>query len=197
MLIKLDNIIERPIQESLKYTWENLKDTLSTMLDPDVIRACYKKYSKIEREYNKYYKLDKQITTGLVKAIEAYNEDPKNTLEIINVYELDKILHLKLRMKLDNVHRLINKTNRYKLYAYLYRMTLAMFDPFSSPGYLTQYTLPTVIEDKYVVFITFDENGIEAVQGIASANMYDISGVIEVVDIPLKPYLILDDFRKR
>ena len=40
MLIKLDNIIERPIQESLKYTWENLKDTLSTMLDPDVIRAC-------------------------------------------------------------------------------------------------------------------------------------------------------------
>lgn len=196
MLIKLDNIIE-PIQESLHYTWENFKDMMSSMVEPDIIRSYYKKFSKVEREYKKYYRFDKQITTGLRKAIEDYNNDINNKNEVINVYELDKILHLRLRMEIEGDHRLFRNTNRYKLYAYLYRMMIAICDPLSTPGYMTQYTLPTVVEDKYVVFITFDENGIDAVQGLARPNTYDITGNIELIDVPLHPYLTLDDFRKR
>ena len=196
MLIKLDNIIE-PIQESLHYTWENFKDMMSSMVEPDIIRGYYKKFSKVEREYKKYYRFDKQITTGLRKAIEDYNNDISNKNEVINVYELDKILHLRLRMEIEGDHRLFRNTNRYKLYAYLYRMMIAICDPLSTPGYMTQYTFPTVVEDKYVVFITFDENGIDAVQGLARPNTYDITGNIELIDVPLHPYLTLDDFRKR
>lgn len=196
MLVKLDKIIE-PIQESLHYTWENFKDMMSSMVEPDIIRGYYKKFSKVEREYKKYYRFDKQITTGLRKAIEDYNRDISNKNEVINVYELDKILHLRLRMEIEGEHRLLKNTNRYKLYAYLYKMIISMCDPLATPGYMTQYTLPTVVEDKYVVFITFDENGIDAVQGLARPNMYDITGNIELIDVPLHPYLTLDDFRKR
>ena len=50
-------------------------------------------------------------------------------------------------------------------------------------GYYSKYILTVPIFNKYIVFIAFDEKGIDSVEALASENMFDITANMNVVKL--------------
>ena len=55
------------------------------------------------------------------------------------------------------------------------------------PSYMSKYTLPVIIDNKYITYITFDEDDIEDVRALTSENQYDITSEVNLVPIDNMP----------
>lgn len=170
------------LNESISYTIENFIDYLKSVTDYDELYSAYDKMKKAKEEYNKYYKWDKDFEERFLESIEKYNSNYNNEFEILNIQKLDKFNHLKLRLETSFNHKLIKQFDRYRIYSFMYK--IIMYD--SLPNKMTAFTLPEIIDSKYIVFATFDEKEVKRLQAVGTYNSYDFSSPLVLIDFPTK-----------
>lgn len=163
------------LTESYKYTMKNLVDYWfegsNTSID-----AFAKKMDKITDEFYTLYTLDDKGRRELLKAILAYNEKSKLN-EILDFKKCDSFHHLHLFAKLgDPDFSRLNLIQMYRLYYKL--LGLGALD-----GYFSKYTHTVPIDGRFIVFISFDEKGIGAVESLASENMFDITANMTIAHL--------------
>ena len=161
-----------PVNESFKYVLKNLYDGFIEGSNASV-KNYVAKMDKVKKEFESMYSLSDKAMRELHKAILAYNAKSK-LLEIIDFEKVDKFHHLHLAISMDQDFSKMDLAQVYKVY---YKLISAQY----VDGYFTGYIHTVVIDNKYVVFISFDEKGIKSVESLASENMFDITANLEVV----------------
>lgn len=160
----------RPLNESFDFCIKNLID-LFTLGQQGTIEYTVKKMDKSFKEFNKYYKLDKEEHLGLIKAINNFNSKSKEN-EVIDFDKIDRFHHVSLNIK-EYYPGLKNET-MIRTYAILYKTIFLYF----FPGYATKYTLPIPVDDRFIVFVTFDENKVDMVTTLTSLNQMDVTAPV-------------------
>ena len=61
-----------------------------------------------------------------------------------------------------------------RTYAILYKTIFLYF----FPVYATKYTLPIPVDDRFIVFVTFDENKVDMVTTLTSLNQMDVTAPV-------------------
>lgn len=173
-------IIRRKIlQESLSYTIKNFVDTLDAITDYDEVYMVYNKIKKVKTEFDKHYLWNDKIEKEILGIIIDYDNNMENSLEALNVQKMDQFNHLKLRLKLSYNHKILKQFDRYRIYSFMYRI----FVDGIIPNRFTAYTLPEIVDNKYLIFITFDENSIKNFQLVTTQNSYDLSSPVFLTDL--------------
>lgn len=166
-----------PLTESFSFTIKNLTD-IFTIPDDNVVKRTEEKLKRVEKEFNTYYKYDEETEDAILEAIGKIIKNGK--YDPLDLPKLDRIHHLKRYLQISISGDPLSKADFIKFYTVLYR---ELYGP-SLPSYITKYMLLKFIRNRYIVFITFDEDKIEAIHTPISENQYDIMSGIYLV--PLK-----------
>ena len=166
------------LNESLNYTMKNLIDTFSIPMT-DYGKYIDEKLKRREAEFNSLYRYDSQVESVILDAIKDI--ESKQKCDVIDIPKLDHIFHLKLRIQLDLRGDSLSRADLQKFYTALYRELYVG----SLPSYYSKYTVIKFIDGKYIIFITFDENGVEAVHTVVSENQFDISAAVELAELKI------------
>ena len=166
-----------PLTESFSFTIKNLND-IFTIPNDNMVKHTEEKLKRVEKEFNAYYKYDEESEDAILEAIGKIIKEGK--YDPLDLPKLDRIHHLKRYMQLSATDDPLSKADFVKFYTVLYR---ELYGP-ALPSYMTKYMLLKFIRNRYIVFITFDEDKIEAVHTPISENQYDIMS--EIYLVPLK-----------
>lgn len=164
-----------PFTESFSFTLKNFQDLFDIPAD-NIVKHTEEKLKRVETEFNKYYKYDDETESEILKAIgkiiKADQYDP------IDIYKFERVFHFKVR--LSSEERSLSKVDTAKFYTILYR---EVYVP-QLPSYISKYTLLKIVGNRFIVFITFDEDEIEAVHTVIAENQDDLMS--EILLEPLK-----------
>lgn len=175
------------LDESMKFTLKNAIDILNSD-GIDKLSTHDVKIAKTSREFEKYYQITNDVNRKLVECIDRYNEVSDD--EVLDLEEIDKFYRLKLRMSsIDSP--IIKSYSKKGIYLLMYRMKL--YNSISNKN--TKYTMPFLVNDKYVLFITFDENNIKTIQTITCDNTRDATTKVRLSELNTKGILDLDEFK--
>ena len=166
-----------PLTESFSFTIKNLND-IFTIPNDNMVKHTEEKLKRVEKEFNTYYKYDEESEDAILEAIGKIIKEGK--YDPLDIPKLDRIHHLKRYIQISIDDKPLSKADFVKFYTVLYR---DLYGP-SLPSYMTKYMLLKFIRNRYIVFITFDEDKIEAVHLPISENQYDIMS--EIYLVPLK-----------
>lgn len=165
------------IKQSKEYTLKNLKDSLNG--DANFIRRVENKVKIVKEAFNSTWHMDENL---FKKQFYLFIENNKNEFDVVNFAETDKYHHLKLFIDF-NVGKLFSEEKTLAhVYLIYYHLSLSPF----FPDYYSKYTMPYIVDDQYIAFITFDEEEVSDVTTVASDNMYDLSAELVLIDVPLK-----------
>ena len=167
------------LQESASFALKNLVDCLNNSVYNDV-QAARNKINTVIREYESRYKIDEEVKSALVESILDFNKKNQFRVEILDIPKVEKYHHLGLILRLEFGKYFKSEKTVASLYNLYYAITFSG----EYPSYYTKYTLPLILNDRYLVYITFDENEIETVESLASPNMLDVQA--PVFFVPLK-----------
>lgn len=165
-----------PITESFSFTIKNLNDIFTVPAD-NVVKYTEEKLKRVEKEFNIYYKYDDETEDEILLAIGKIIKE--NKCDVIDIEKMDRIHHIRLYYQLED--KTLSKTDYAKFYTVLFR---EVFVP-SLPHYYSKYTLLKFIKNRFMVFITFDEEKIAAVHTLVSENQIDIMSEIQVKELKL------------
>lgn len=166
-----------PLTESFSFTIKNLND-IFTIPNDNMVKHTEEKLKRVEQEFNTYYKYDDETEDEIFQAIGKILK--QGQYDPLDIPKLNRIHHLKRYIQLEVSDKALSKADFIKFYTVLYR---ELYGP-CLPSYLTKYMLLKFIRGRYIVFITFDEEKIEAVHTPISENQYDIMS--EIYLVPLK-----------
>jgi len=167
-----------PITESVKFTIQNLIDVL-TLGDPDPVTAAEKKLQKVRDTFDQYYRFDKETEDYLNKQITIFAKQ-STKVEPLDIEKIDKFHHLHLRFKIALNGQGISREDFQKFYTLFFRASFAS----QLPSQMTKYTMPIFINNKYLVFLTFDEKSIDNIYLLTSVNMLDLRAPIFLMYLP-------------
>ena len=162
------------LQESVNYTIRNINDFLTI---PTNDKGWWEKYNRVRNEFNTYYKIDDHVKAIMLKKMNQICDSVK-FCEPLDITVLDKFYHLHLHMS-DTFK--VNSLGEFYI-----RFLRSFYDSgMSLKDSITKYTLPIILDGKYVLFILFDENKVYKVSFIAAENSLDLTSKIFVVNIPM------------
>ena len=165
--------------ESIKFAILNLRDVLFSPNYKDDLNYCLEKMNKTYSAFFTYYKMDKKTVNQIMKAINEYDTKSK-TDSVVDVKELERFYFRRTRAIILTNDKFFKNNSSSVLYALLYRYDMAsdINDP-------TTYTalIPLPPDERFIVFITFDENEIYRIQTVASPNQYDLDSPVYLVDL--------------
>ena len=171
MYFKTENIFN----ESAKFTLKNFTDFFRDGSNEN-LKKYEEKMRKIDREFYSMYNLTNKGRREILKAILDYNAKSK-LYEIIDFDKCDSFHHLHLFMKLNDPE--FSRMDLVRMYSVFHKMMGGAF----LNGYYSKYILTVPIFNKYIVFIAFDEKGVDSVEALASENMFDITANMNVVKL--------------
>lgn len=179
MIFKDNNYKKEILNDSWKFLKLNLNDILSIPYPSGDIRYYMKKMTKTQKEFNKYYKNNSYFERQLLALVENYNDN--NTNKVLDVIEYDKSLRLKIRFDQDpELQRLFKKYDTYNIYVILYRYFIGQY----VPDTYTKYCYCKISSDnRYMYFITFDENEIDSIYSLVTENVHDVMTDVNLENI--------------
>lgn len=165
------------LTESLDFTIKNLID-LFTIPNQDPILRAEEKLRRVKNEFNALYEVSDATKRAIISCIEGFDKKAGDA-EVIDMEKVDRFHHLHLRIKLLGDGTPISSTDFVQFYTLFYRS----FFNSKMPSNLTKYNLPYFIDGRYLIFIIFDEAGVEKVLTIASQNQLDLRAPIYLVEL--------------
>ena len=104
----------------------------------------------------------------------------KDEYDPIDLPKIDRMHHFKLRLQVGlKGYSTISKLDFIKFYTLLYR---ELYVP-NLPHYMTKYTLIKFIRDRFIIFITFDEQSISDIHIPVSDNQLDITSPVYLMPL--------------
>lgn len=167
-----------PFNESFSFTIKNLKDVFTIPSD-NIVKMTEEKLRRVESEFDKHYRYDKKTEGAILEAIGKIIRE--NKCDVIDLPKIDRIHHLKLHIQLAYDDKVLSKADFAKFYTVLYR---EVYGPYL-PSYMTKYALLKFIKGRFIVFITFDEDSIEAIHTVVSENEYDLSAPVWLEELKI------------
>lgn len=165
------------IRQSKEYTLKNLSDAF--IGEANFIRRIEQKLQIVQDAFDNTWHMDEVL---LKKQFYNFVNRYKSDFDVINFADVDKYHHLRIFIS-NNYGDMFSKE---KTLAHVYLVYFHVsLQPFF-PSYFSKYTLPYIIDDQYVIYITFDEEEVSDVQTITSDNMYDITAPLILEQVPLK-----------
>jgi len=183
MYVNTKNIFK----ESWEFTLKNLSDFLNG--SNASLKDYEKKMENNKKEFYNLYRLYNEEEQKIHKSIIEYNSKSK-LYEIIDFAKVDSFHHLHLFMKLDS--RYFSKMDLVKVYSIYHKLLSGS----ELNGYYTKYIFTKPINDKYIVFIAFDEKKVHSVEALASENMFDISANIKLIKLDINTNIFNKDSKK-
>ena len=165
------------LNESVTFTIKNLID-LFTIPNQDPVLKAEEKLRRIKNEFNAYYEVSEADKRELISRIETFNRK-SGDLEVIDMEKVDRFHHTHLRFKLMGEGTPISNTDFVQFYTLFYRS----FFNSQMPSNMTKYNMPYFLDGRYLVFIIFDEKGIDKVLTIASQNQLDFRAPVYLMEI--------------
>lgn len=165
------------LHESLQFTLKNLVD-LFTIPSEDPILRAEEKLRRIRAEFNALYEVSDVTKREIISRIEAFDKKAGDA-EVIDMEKVDRFHHLHLRIKLFGDGTPLSNTDFVQFYTLFYRS----FFNSKIPSNLTKYNMPYFIDGRYLIFIIFDESGVDRVLTIASQNQLDLRAPIYLVEL--------------
>lgn len=162
-------------KESMSYTLKNLID-LFTLPSDDFGKNVKEKIRRVEEEYFKNYVYNGDTERAILNCI---NNMHNREFDVLDLEKLDRTFHLKLRLQSELKGDTLSKADWPTFYITLYRE----FFIAALPSYFSKYTFIRLIDNKYIIFITFDEKEIEAVHTIGAENQFDFTSNVNVLEI--------------
>lgn len=165
------------LTESLEFTIKNLIDILTIPGEDPILRA-EEKLRRVKNEFNALYEVSDTAKRDIISRIQDFDKKSGDA-EVIDMEKVDRFHHLHLRIKLlgDGTH--LSNTDFVQFYTLFYRS----FFNSQMPSNMTKYNLPYFIDGKYLIFIIFDEAGVEKVLTIASQNQLDLRAPIYLIEL--------------
>lgn len=167
-----------PLTESFEFTLKNLNDLLTLPAD-NLVKHTEEKLKRIEKEFNKYYKYDDETEGEILKAIGKIIKS--NKYDPVDIMRFESLYHLKVRSPSWFNDKSLSNVDTAKFYVILYR---DIYVP-QLPSYTTKYTLLKIINNRFIIFITFDEKKIEAVHIVTAENQDDITSQVYLTPLKL------------
>lgn len=167
------------IKHSKEYTFKNLKDTLNG--DVNFIKRVENKIKIVKEAFNSTWHMDETLFKRQFYAFLKDNQN-KNEFDVVNFAETDKYHHLKLFIDFGYGKYFSEERTLAHVYMVFYHLTMSPF----FPDFYSKYTMPYIIDDQYVTYITFDEEEVLEVDTVISYNMYDITSELILIKVPLK-----------
>lgn len=168
-------------QDSVKFTILNLFNHLAENPYNPIINA-ENKMNFTEKSFKELWHMDEKLFKkqfiDYVKMCQKENE-----YDIVDFIEADKYHHLNLHININYGDMFKNKK---RTLAYVYTVYYQLQMSLHFPNYFTKFTYPYIVDDRYVAYITFDEDEVSNVQTIATENMYNIESELFLVDVTLK-----------
>ena len=158
------------LTESFDFTLKNFRDLLNSM-QYEQIRASEVKIKTVTNEFYMHYDITPETEEKLLEAINKYNADMSKPGEIVDFVNVDQFHHLKLHLDM-NFGKLFKNG---KTIQHLYMIYYHIIQGYEFPNYMSMYTMPYIIDNRYCIFITFDDEEIFEVDALASENPYDIT----------------------
>lgn len=167
------------LNDSWEFLKMNLNDILTIPYSNIDIRYYMKKMIKTKKEFNKYYKDNTYFERQLFALVEKYEDN--NTKKVLDVIEYDKSLRFKIRIEQDpEYQKLFKKYDQYSIYLILYRYFIDQY----IPDRYTKYCYCKISSDnRYIYFITFDENEIGFIHTLVTENVHDVMSDITLENI--------------
>lgn len=127
-------------------------------------------YTAVKNQWDLYYKLTPTLEKKLYKLCELYNKDSKVD-EVLDLDFYDRYIHLPLMVALHTGNKEKYKNEDYKKQLILYTYMSFMDEVFyRSDIYYGYCALPVILNNKYIVFILFDENKIHDIAVLTTEN---------------------------
>ena len=171
MYFKTENIFN----ESARFTLKNFTDFFRDGSNSNM-KNYEEKMKKIDKEFHSMYMLTDKGKREIFKVIQNYNAKSK-LYEVIDFAKCDSFHHLHLFMKLNEPE--FSRMDLVRMYAVFHKLMGGAF----LNGYYSKYIYTVPIFDKYIIFIAFDEKGIDSVEALASENMFDITASMNIVKL--------------
>ena len=165
------------LTESVRYTLKNLID-IFTLPKYDYGVNVKAKLMKVQTEFEKNYRYDDSVEAAILKVIGNMHD---KKYDVLDIEKLDRIFHLKLRIQNEIKDDTLGRADRDDFFIAVYRELYIS----SLPSYFSKYTLTKMLQGKYIIFITFDENEIEAIHTIVCENQFDATSEIELCELKI------------
>lgn len=169
------------LTESFDFTLKNFKDFLKNM-QYNQIRASEIKIKTVTNEFYLRYDITPETEDKLLEAINEYNADMSKPGEVVDFVKVDQFHHLKLHLDL-NFGKYFKDG---KTIQHLYTVYYHIIQGYEFPNYMSMYTMPYIIDNRFCIFITFDEDEIYEVDALASENPFDIAASLYLAKLSLK-----------
>lgn len=165
------------LTESLDFTIKNLIDLFTIPNENPIFRA-EEKLRRVKNEFNALYEINNTAKREILSCIDRFDKKSGDA-EVIDMEKVDRFHHLHLRIKLLGDGTPLSNTDFVQFYTLFYRS----FFNSKMPSNMTKYNLPYFIDGRYLIFIIFDEYGVEKVLTIASQNQLDLRAPIYLVEL--------------
>lgn len=179
----------KPINESFSYTIKNLihfiKDSFE---DKSEMISLQSNIDRMKKEFDSQYKITKDIDKALQKAVDKYATS-QNRFTPIDFIELDK--YFKLKDRIGSGNSVIDAYDRIPLYGFMYR---SLYNQNFAARYGVM-TIPYILNNRYVLFIQFDDNDIQRIYLVVSENMYDLESMTAIIPLEFTKYISKSSFR--
>ena len=177
-----------PIEESVKFTMKNFIDLLMSDAN-DPVQSVVDKYNKTKVAFNKYYEVNAKAQRQLHYSIDELSKT-QNPVDLVELMKYVKE-HIILLSNIRPAYRA--GISPEAAYGIIHKCQLFNDIPKS----MTTYTYPYILDKRYVIFMTFDENSIQEMNIVCSKNMYDPEVEIELHRLDTKGMVDPTIFKKK
>lgn len=180
----------KPINESVKFAIKNLINYIkNSFKDAEETIMLQSNLDRMKNEFDSMYKIDKNIDKALLKNIDKYATS-QNKFMPIDVHDLD--IFFKLKERIGKGNKVLDSYDRLALYGFMYR---SIFNQNFEDRY-GMMTIPYLLDNKYILFIQFDDTDIQNIYLVVAENMYDLESVLAMVPLKFENFISKSAFRR-
>ena len=193
-LTNIDKMDFTAIDESASYAFKNLINFLTN--NDHSFDYYIRNFKRMKREFDKYYKITPKVEKILKKIIDdriVKDKEISKYYEPFNLALFDKYFHFRVRFKNNPGLESLARIPGLYLYAYLYKAE------FQDNVYSINYgsmSIPYVVDNKYCVFISFDEDEITGIDIVICSNSVSGDYITLLFVNDWKRYIGTEDFLK-
>lgn len=193
-LTNIDKMNFTAIDESASYAFKNLINFLS---DNDYNADYYiRNFKRMKREFDKYYQITPEVEKILKKIINdrvIKDKEISKYYEPVNMALFDKYFHYRIILKKNPKFESFTRIPGLYLYAYLYKTV------FQDKVYSLNYgsmSIPYIVDNKYCVFISFDEDEITGIDIVICSNSVSGDDITLLFVYDWNKFICTEDFLK-
>ena len=180
---------DKPLNESFYFSIKNFINFIKNMFkNIGELEILQSNIDRMKREFYSRYKIDDKVITLLQKLVDEFAVKQESKLSPVDFVELDK--YFKLKDRIGSGNKIIDSYDSVAIYGFMYRSMLN--DTFAAR--YGMMTIPYVLNNRYILFIQFDDKDIHNISIVASENMYDLQSNTGLCNLDFQKYLYPRDY---